>query len=166
MTILSFCVSIVALALSIASFRRSGAAIRRERVLRMEQRRQSATLSTVVTASNLTRGIGALMELPSISPGLDSRVDALKTAMLGDIEKLHDYRSHLEDLDPFKLAVDEADILLERIVGQLAVLHQHSLDLERRSRDLLVNPIAPTALAILEGTNVHAAGDGSPKQVG
>lgn len=124
MTWLPILVSLAALVVSIASFRRSDASIRREKVLRLEQRKQAASVSALTSELGLTRCLEAMILAKSSHPDLEVRLENICNALRKQISDLQTQKKKIDQLDPFRLTTDDAEVQLEALIGQLAGLHE------------------------------------------
>ena len=128
---ISLLVSLGALLISVAGYLRSGSALRRERVIRLEQRRQDAALAALAGEIGLGRCSEALRMLKSNDPELTDRINDTQVRAKALIAKMQTIRTALERLKSDPPWTLQSEVEMESIIGQLTQLQHQITDLER-----------------------------------
>lgn len=136
--IASLVVSLVALALSLASYRRSGEASRREQLLRIQQRRHDGLLAALQSEFALQRVLISLrgVRLESASADIET-VNRDTKDVIQDIKVL---QRKLEGMDLTKHLGTDAHVALEAYVASIERIFHKTAEIESKAKRLTEDP--------------------------
>jgi len=136
MNIASLLVSLVALAISLATYRRAREASRREQLLWLQQRRQDGLLAALKSEFALQRSLTVLSGVEAHETKAKEYLEQTKNDISHVIADVKAVRCDLEALDYVSVPDTETQVRLERIMGRLEQLFHKSAEIENKARTL------------------------------